>query len=224
MSPDAVISPNDPCPCGSGKKYKRCCEIAEGPTGPKWKRVAFGGLVVVGIGVLVFGPMFGEDSGPSTRGGSGSGAIPVTATAPVSTPASTPAAAVGTRPDGPAPAGKVWSEEHGHWHDAPPPLTGPGSVPVTQAGVLSPQPPGPVPPGKVWSAEHGHWHDAPAGLGARPPARSFTPAPQPDGPVPEGKVWSVEHGHWHDAPAAQSDSSAAADVPPITIDFSPKTP
>ena len=22
---DAKIYPNDPCPCGSGKKYKKCC-------------------------------------------------------------------------------------------------------------------------------------------------------------------------------------------------------
>ena len=46
-----------------------------------------------------------------------------------------------------APPGKVWSEEHNHWHDAP-------------VGVAS-QPPGEPPPGKVWSEEHGHWHDAP---------------------------------------------------------------
>ena len=29
------IGPNDPCPCGSGKKYKKCCrdkDIAEGRT------------------------------------------------------------------------------------------------------------------------------------------------------------------------------------------------
>ena len=27
------VGPNDPCPCGSGKKYKKCCrdkDIAEG--------------------------------------------------------------------------------------------------------------------------------------------------------------------------------------------------
>lgn len=40
-----------------------------------------------------------------------------------------------------APPGKVWSSEHGHWHDAP-------------------GPPREAPPGKVWSEEHGHWHDA----------------------------------------------------------------
>jgi hypothetical protein len=25
---------NDPCPCGSGKKYKRCCLARSGPAGP----------------------------------------------------------------------------------------------------------------------------------------------------------------------------------------------
>jgi Predicted metal-binding protein related to the C-terminal domain of SecA len=24
------IGRNDPCPCGSGKKYKKCCELSEG--------------------------------------------------------------------------------------------------------------------------------------------------------------------------------------------------
>ena len=26
MAPTAKAGRNDPCPCGSGKKYKRCCE------------------------------------------------------------------------------------------------------------------------------------------------------------------------------------------------------
>jgi len=58
---------------------------------------------------------------------------------------------------GPAPPGKVWSEEHGHWHDAP---LAPTTLP-SQPGITEPksQPPGDPPPGKVWSPEHGHWHD-----------------------------------------------------------------
>lgn len=62
------------------------------------------------------------------------------------------------QPPGPAPAGKVWSAEHGHWHDANP-ASGPtpeNPVQVVRRNV--PQPPGPVPAGKVWSPEHGHWH------------------------------------------------------------------
>jgi len=48
-----------------------------------------------------------------------------------------------------APAGKVWSAEHGHYHDAP--LDG-GASDAQQ----TPQ------PGQVWSEEHGHYHDATA--------------------------------------------------------------
>lgn len=86
-------------------------------------------------------------------------------------------------PPGPAPPGKVWSAEHGHWHDQKSP---------PQAA------PGPTPPGKVWSAEHGHWHDQ------KPPSQA---AP---GPAPAGKVWSAEHGHWHDLDAASQSESATA--------------
>lgn len=49
--------------------------------------------------------------------------------------------------------GRVWSEEHGHWHTVSPGGSGSATRPVP--------PPGPAPPGKVWSAApHGHWHDA----------------------------------------------------------------
>ena len=67
------------------------------------------------------------------------------------------------------PPGKVWSPEHGHWHDAPVTST-PQSTPVstpfvpqssTPSAESTSEPPGPAPPGKVWSPEHGHWHNAP---------------------------------------------------------------
>ena len=136
----------------------------------------------------------------------------------------------GSTAPGPAPAGKEWSAEHGHWHDTAPtgqpiPMTpgADGSSPLTMQpmpmtlpaqGTPGPQPDGPAPAGKVWSADHGHWHDDPA---AAPPGGATmispeggapvmmpapTPGPQPPGPVPAGKTWSAEHGHWHDDPAA----------------------
>ena len=94
-----------------------------------------------------------------------------------------------------APPGKVWAEEHGHWHDAP-----------TPGGV---QPPGPVPPGKVWSAEHGHWHDAPA------------PGLPPAGDAPPGKVWSADHGHWHDAPGDtwEPPAEVPAELPESAVSY-----
>jgi len=52
----------------------------------------------------------------------------------------TPAA----QPPGDAPPGKVWSPEHGHWHDAPVALTppGPATPAATPAAPLSPAPVG----------------------------------------------------------------------------------
>ena len=92
-------------------------------------------------------------------------------------------------PSSSVPPGKVWNEEHGHWHDA--------------AGVPGSGPPlGPAPPGKEWSYEHGHWHDAAVpGLG-RPP-----------GPAPPGKVWDEGHGHWHDVEGAEP----AGELPPTGL-------
>jgi len=95
------------------------------------------------------------------------------------------------QPSGPVPEGKIWSAEHGHWHNLP------GSTSVSSPAQLTPQPPGPVPEGKIWSAKCGHWHDLPGSTSVSSPAQL---TPQPSGPVPEGKIWSAEHGHWHDAP------------------------
>lgn len=150
--------------------------------------------------------------------------VPVPAASAMPAQTGTP----GAPQPGPAPAGKVWSTEHGHWHDANPaggspvtagltptvqggsavkiePLAAGQQLPATTAPITvtpSAAPPGPAPAGKVWSAEHNHWHDA------NPAAPAPTPAPvvqrnntpQPAGPAPAGKVWSAEHGHWHDAP------------------------
>lgn len=55
------------------------------------------------------------------------------------------------------PPGKVWSMEHGHWHDASTPPAPATSKPIPKKSTS--KPPGEAPPGKVWSPEHGHWHD-----------------------------------------------------------------
>ncbi|HYO77372.1 MAG TPA: hypothetical protein VE010_12985 [Thermoanaerobaculia bacterium] len=71
--------------------------------------------------------------------------------------------------------GKVWSSEHGHWHD----VTPGGGTATASAMPTSP---------------------ALTPIAPQRQARPSTPKPQPEGPVPAGKVWSSEHGHWHDAP------------------------
>ena len=71
---------NDLCPCGSGRKYKKCCEASERSGGTKNTVMLFavGGAVLVAIlaGIASF---TGERGSGLTR---------------------------------------VWSTEHGHYHDA----------------------------------------------------------------------------------------------------------
>ncbi len=48
----STVGRNDPCPCGSGKKYKQCC-LAKGsstssPTS-KWGMIVIGALLLVGL-------------------------------------------------------------------------------------------------------------------------------------------------------------------------------
>ena len=83
------VGRNDPCPCGSGIKYKYCCE---GKTAWHENTVLLGVGVValLLVGLLVAGMFFAEEQdGPPYE-----------------------------RPAGEAPPGKVWSPEHGHWHNA----------------------------------------------------------------------------------------------------------
>jgi hypothetical protein len=44
------------------------------------------------------------------------------------------------QPPGEAPPGKVWSPEHGHWHDAPVPPTFPAPAPSTLTPAATPPP------------------------------------------------------------------------------------
>ena len=61
------------------------------------------------------------------------------------------------KPEGEAPPGKVWSAEHGHWHNAKNPHDAFIADKEKSRDQLQRQ--GGTPPGKVWSPEHGHWHD-----------------------------------------------------------------
>ena len=222
------IGRNDPCPCGSGKKNKNCCNKRGALTNFKVQnKIVLGvlALVVVVAGIIAYSKITSNSStgaqSPLTQSPSTS-----SSTLPSQTSSSAvPTTGLGNtpQPPGPVPAGKVWSPEHGHWHDVPganglssstplvPNSTSPkfdilpGQEGVQAQTKITPQPPGPAPAGKTWSAEHGHWHDVP-GAGQTTttgiqPGQTTTLTPQPPGPAPAGKTWSAEHGHWHDAPA-----------------------
>jgi hypothetical protein len=163
---------NEPCHCGSGEKYKNCHGASSSVSN---RSLLIGGGIVAVVLAMWFGKGIIGGSGDESPGN--------------------------------APPGKVWSPEHGHFHDAAQPVSVqtetaplPGTGLPDSLGQSSgipglagtPQPPGEAPPGKIWSAEHGHWHEDNA---------SSPGALQPPGEPPPGKEWSVEHGHWHDATA-----------------------
>ena len=89
---------NDLCPCGSGRKFKRCCEGKQNTRDSRFLIFAVGGAILAALAV---------------------GAISFTG-------------------DGSRASGRVWSAEHGHYHDV-----GTGTASTT---------------GRVWSEEHGHYH------------------------------------------------------------------
>jgi hypothetical protein len=153
------VGRNEKCPCGSGAKFKNCCAGKHAVRDSRGILILI--AVIAAIAALGIVPAFLDDDKPATA-------------APIAAPTSsrTPDRPGSPQP-GPAPAGKVWSVEHGHWHDAAPPSGAVQVSPIqTSRGNLTPtvtpnppqpvpQPPGEVPPGKVWSPEHGHWHDKP---------------------------------------------------------------
>jgi SEC-C motif len=165
------VGRNESCPCGSGKKYKHCCEGTESSRGMS-KGLMFLLCAIGAIAAAGLVPMIIDRTGK-----------PAASRAATPQPAAIPQQPQ-PQPPGQPPPGKVWSAEHGHWHDAAAPTPAPGapspirieqsSGPAQPTGntapisVSRPQPPGEVPPGKVWSTEHGHWHDAAPAAGTPP--------------------------------------------------------
>ncbi len=88
---------NEPCHCGSGKKYKNCHMGRSGEISSN-KNVLFISLFAIILAIAVFSVVYNWDKGPSTSNSN-------------TNQSQTPP------PSGEAPPGKVWSEEHGHYHD-----------------------------------------------------------------------------------------------------------
>ncbi len=224
---NSEVGRNELCPCGSGKKHKNCCYkrgvIFDKKKQNKIALVVLAGVIVV-AGIIAYSKLSSSSSNgtpsplsqSSSTSGTGSPSPASSSGSPISGVANIP------QPPGPVPPGKIWSPEHGHWHDVPganvisssnplmPNSTSPkfdilpGQETAQPQTKLTPQPPGPAPAGQVWSAEHGHWHNT-TGVGQTTtsgiqPGQPATLTPQPPGPAPAGKTWSAEHGHWHDAP------------------------
>lgn len=238
------VGRNEACPCGSGNKYKSCCA---GKASQKHSKglVTLVGVIGVIAAVGLIPLLSGRNDKTSAPLPSAAAPLPAPVASttnpvqPVASTLGTPAA----QPAGTPPPGKVWSTEHGHWHDAPGAAgAAPSPVRIESAGsIASPiatstaaampgtpiamtpipksQPPGPAPAGKVWSAEHGHWHNADGTADATPSAPvaiqpvTLGSRAQPPGPAPAGKVWSAEHGHWHETNTGTTPQPAPAPQP-----------
>ena len=101
---------NDLCHCGSGKKFKICHGRSSDRSYQLW--------IVVGVLSLAAIWFFTSGSEPTVT--------------PLSSSSNSfsPQASKRTMPTGNPPPGKVWSSEHGHWHDSP-------SVPATTGSGLN---------------------------------------------------------------------------------------
>lgn len=161
------VGRNDLCPCGSGKKYKQCCmekDMKSRPRrGKQFYAAVFVGLLVVGAGAALI----------DSKQKRAATVVPAMA-AETAAPGMLAAGDLHPQPPGPVPEGKVWSPEHGHWHNIV--AADSATMPATTASRYTPgpQPDGPVPEGKVWSEEHGHWHNDPNYVS---PPRVVSPAP-----------------------------------------------
>mgnify|MGYP001156876839 FL=1 len=182
---------NDLCHCGSGKKFKICHGRSSDRSYQLW--------IVVGVLSLAAIWFFTSGSEPTVT--------------PLSSSSNSfsPQASNRTIPTGNPPPGKVWSSEHGHWHDSP--TISATTTPNPGSKGQKPQPPGEPPPGKTWSSEHGHWHDSSSGALEKGSDLSIKEAkPKPNGEAPPGKTWSSEHGHWHDSPSVPATTGSGLNL------------
>lgn len=166
------VSSKAPCPCGSGKKYKRCC----GPRDAEalrtqgrragWK-VALAAVAGVALVTAVIAGVLQLKPEPE----------------PVPVPPPKPPGEAGPAPWTYNPAtNQHWDPNHNHWHDGPPPnraggtapnpgpATRPDATPDSAPAVESGSTPEPwtynPETDKHWNPTHNHWHDGPPPEGA----------------------------------------------------------
>ena len=132
------IKRNDPCHCDSGKKYKNCHGHIKSKKPYPW---VFWGIILVLI--VIFSLIPDNKIGRNQKKAIYSPFIPKKVNK--------------TKPEGQSPPGKVWSSEHGHWHDSKEGQSFSSTSPQENKNNI--REPEVVPLGKVWSPKHGHWHD-----------------------------------------------------------------
>ena len=92
------IGRNDSCNCGSGKKYKACHGKSKEKSSHLW-------TITIILVLLIFWFFVFEPIALFTKKNSSPNSI-------------RPTSSKKLNPEpGKAPPGKVWSPEHGHWHD-----------------------------------------------------------------------------------------------------------
>ena len=92
---------NEICHCGSGKKFKQCHQSKKNNQSAKLVYLAFISLAIVTT--FFFGNEIFKPADTSSSLSPKPFSIENTQTL--------------KRPNGDAPPGKIWSVEHGHWHD-----------------------------------------------------------------------------------------------------------
>ena len=135
------IGRNDPCHCGSEKKFKHCHQKKNLKNNNQY--------ILIGVFVIAIIVFFIIDSSANNQSN----------IVPSNTLTNTNNLFSKAKPSTPAPPGKVWSEEHGHWHDTPknqnlPPnlINVPSRKKNTEKNNLTPE-------SKVWDDNHGHYHN-----------------------------------------------------------------
>ena len=135
------IRRNDICHCGSGKKYKQCHQLKKNSQSNQF---FFFGIIAFIIVLIVFLSNLDLKVANNPNNISPS-------------PFSLDKRSASDQPSVQSAAGKVWSVEHGHWHDDPNFQTkstlGNNFVnkPTITRDTKS--------LGKVWNNNHGHYHD-----------------------------------------------------------------
>jgi hypothetical protein len=231
-------SSKDPCPCGSGKRYKHCCKERDLKKKNNYQYLFFLlPVVIVAIGLILWSqrsdrPTFRQAlTGQSATGGTAS-----QDQSPL--------------PDGRSPEAwefdgprdRYWDPNHNHWHDGPPPPEGqrtvgaPANAPqTTNANIPNPEPWQFDPEtNRHFDPGHKHWHQGPAppedqrtasSTTATTTTTTTTPAgTNPDIPNPTpyqydpvtNQYWDPGHAHWHRGtpPADQAEGGAATEAIP----------